>query len=265
MKKVLIVGTSNTAGSCQSQESFDHYWSIKKAKRHFTEQDYAITNKDWLAENQRWYQGLLDKYEVSLLASPGATPQQQYWVVMNYIEQNPDVKFDAAILEGRQPVCASQPPWFEDGQVDTPENRLSLWVTPYPQANQIQPQNQYMPIKHCREDNAHWPNWYADYLTNELSLAETMASNWAICAALESFCEKVKFVSFTKNSFIEDDQKFLQNEFYNEYGISELWEGFEHIVDRNKYLCSCGHWNKQGCKIISDYAVPILEKELSLI
>ena len=137
MKKVLIVGTSHTSGACQNQAALDHYNSVKRERRKFTDADFDISQADWLPEENRWYQGLLKDYEVTTLSTPGASPAQQYWAIMNYHHQYPESKFDAAILEGRHPPSASQPSWMDFGHVDTFENRLKLWLGPWPEAGRL--------------------------------------------------------------------------------------------------------------------------------
>ena len=272
MKKILIVGTSHTAGQCQNKHAIEHYNSHKKKNKPFSKEDIDIVYQDWLEEKDRWYQGLLENYEITTLSSPGASPAQQYWVILNYIHQYPEQRFDAALLEGRHPPSASQADWMDLGYVDTWENRLKLWLNSWPQAGYLKPKDFYTPFSHCREDNAHWQEWYGDYISNDLSLVDTITVNYASMNALDLISNSAKFMSFSQDTFIDDDKRFVYNHFKQEYGIAELWDGFESFTGEqgNKSIkqdiqCACYHYNKKGCKIISDYATPILEKELGLI
>jgi len=271
MKKILIVGTSHTAGACQNKHALEHYYSHKKKRKPLEKEDIDIVYQDWLEEKDRWYQGLLENYEITTLATPGASPAQQYWVILNYIHQYPEQRFDAALIEGRHPPSASQPDWADWGFTDTWENRLKLWLDAWPHAGYLKPADFFVPFGFCREDNAKWKEWYGDYISNDLSLVDTISVNYAIANVLELISHNVKFMSFSQDTFMDDDKKFLYNKFKQEYGITELWNGFEALTGEKEHSikqdiqCGCLHYNAKGCKIISDYATPILEKELGLI
>jgi len=263
--RILIMGTSHSVGQCRTQDGLNLYNMRKRKKQPLTDEDHRYINEGWLSENDRWYSGLLKNHEVVVLGNPGASPAQQYWALLNYHHQYPDEKFDFGILEGRHPPSASQPYDFDDNQVDTPENRLNLWIGPHPEVYALKSSKIFIPFRNARWDNISYPNWWEDYITSPLSIVDTVSANFAIMAVLELMCSKAKFVPYSKPKAIEEEDLFLVEKFKDIYGIPELWNGFSQPFygqPTNNFVGACGHFNAAGNKIIQEFVTPILEREL---
>lgn len=275
-KKILIVGTSHTAGDCTDPDDmptkkFNAFATQEGRDAYIEEVKYWRRNH--LPPEQRWWQGINEKYDVTTFCNSGASAQEQYYYLTKWLEKNPDLKFDAAILEGRMPMPLSVAVPERGGNWLREIDDLCQWTAEQPIVDfDLIGEFRVEFLSKARKDNLNsYQDWYEHYILSDLGIIEVVGSCIATCKILESVANKVAFISYTSHHATEMSQRYLMWTLQKQWGIDALWPSYAiksfaaMDLDQDDYRCPCGHQNAQGNAIISNYITPILEEKLGLV
>jgi len=275
-KNILIVGTSHTAGDCADPADIP----VKKQGQFETQSgidEYIEKMKYWkrnhLTPDQRWWQGINKKYNVTTFCNSGTSAQEQYYYLNKWLEKNPDLKFDAAILEGRLPMPASVAVPQRGGNWTKEVDDLHHWTAEYPIVD-FESLGEFRKefLSKARKDSLEsYQDWYEHYILSDLGIVEVVSSCIATCKVLESIADKVAFISYTSWHATEMSQRYLMWPLKKQWGIDAIWPSYAIQTyqatdkDQDDYRCPCGHANAEGNAIISEYITPLLEEKLGLL
>lgn len=245
MKKALIIGTSNSEATCQREKGgLIEY--IQEQRWH----DYLKTDHG---------------YEVVNLSKSNCSVQQQFFTATNYKADNPDQRFNIAIVEGRQmETTVSAPimrtklplPGFMDENASWEENRRWQYYS-WRDVTNKEKNKIYSPFdvmsSRSEERIPEYMPYYADYAHSWQHCVDTWSTNYALCNFLETFCDKVVWythgASMDLNSF---DHPFQQYGWPLMKRFTLTQEMFMGVREREDHdftdddFCACKHFNEQG-------------------
>lgn len=280
-KSILIVGTSHTAGQCTDpkvvfdKEKFAHFGEGERKLRWQAERE--AVNKHWLEPQNRWWGGLYDKYDVTTFCQPGATAQGQFYYLAKWLDHNPDLRFDGAIIEGRLPPCQSiafpAPTNVHDKEVTTEEEFL-YWTHRYP-INSTETISKWKTVfqylSHGQIEDKEWRDWYEHYqLYDDLIFVDIVSANIAMCKLLEKRCTRVGFTSYQSLGRSPKKHHYLLELLKQKWGVTHLWPSYRNNMmktgmDLDAHNCPCGHMNATGNAIIQSFATEHMERHLGFI
>lgn len=245
MKKLLVIGTSHTFGSC---------W----------QPDDAMAR---LPLEQRWHTIVAKElgYEVTTLAISGATIEQQMHTVFRYFKAFPDVRFDQAIIEGRhmgklnvtypKPDSKGRHDIADFDSVDKHETFLEGWLNDHTEksTDRLLPfmgWNSSLPPSRNRQ-------WYEEYTFSPLHFIHGATGNLALCKYLEDYCSNVLWMSFGQTRLAYHWNDWLYD-FVKDYTHEDLWPVVKYP---NGEECKCGHPNAVGHNALAQQIIKVLRKE----
>lgn len=251
-KRVLIIGTSHSAGSCEGYHD----------------------DTDFLHYDERWHDYFKSEYgyEVVNLSMSGCTVQQQMIAVYAYFKDNPDARFDLAIVEGRSMESTVADPihWyngppevaFEDhprndvhnfnvyyrAWLDTADVRIANRRSGYSPMTSMQPTLSY-------PEQSRLMPWYLEYTFSMLHATEQWSVNLALCSYLTKFVNSVKWFawSYSYNEVTElkmDIGKDMLKSYLFEDGWPEISPEMKEISKLSDVDCDCHHWNPKGHRLV---------------
>lgn len=237
MASILIVGTSHTAGY------------------------FLLDGKEYtLPEKERWFGELLTGNEITVIGFPGITSQQQVWVVNDYIKNNPTKHFDAAVLEGRLPY--SRTASIPYANLEDHESPVGLEF-----------HTMAVDHKHVNRNVRHiFEPWLENYVINELSTIDIIASNNLTCDMLSTISKKVCFISASGFMGDANNHKYYPYSLmlFDKYGIPKISQNYYQFCEEgnhsvpSKYLYECHHLNRDGNKIVQDAITSALIEYLKI-
>lgn len=262
MKKVLVIGTSHSEGSCD--DLYDGY----------------------LKKGQRWHDYINSELgaEVTLLAREGTTTFQQFIAVSSYFYENPDAYFDLVLLEGRLAeytvdIPYEQTHWLEtdndpgvnvdltwfgerynrfldrdvrQGARDNREHQLITSVSPnFTYA--IEPASRRKMFE----------GWMAEYMNSDMNFLTAVMGNISIMNIVKKHTKTAKFFCFIGN-ILENEIEELFAYHMADYIIPDLYPTAINSYDVNQenypnHFCPCNHLNNLG---IEELAWPKLKKHI---
>jgi hypothetical protein len=236
MTSLLIIGTSHTSG----------YFLLDGREHTLPEQD-------------RWFGKLLHN-DITILGFPGITAQQQVWLVNEFLKNNPDKTFDAAILEGRLPH--SRTASIPYANIEDRESPAGLEF----HTMSVDHKNVNRKVRHIFEP------WLENYVVNELSTIDTIASNNLTCDMLASIAKKVCFISASGFMGDANDHKYYPYSMmlFEKYGIHKISQNYYRFCEDetesvpSKYLYECHHLNKDGNTIVQSSITESISEYLGI-
>jgi hypothetical protein len=274
-KNILIVGTSHTAGACvdpnenMMPKNADGFSTLEGKEYFKAKRTHVMRN--WLKPSQRWWQGLNAKYNVTTFCVPGVSPQQQFYSLSKWLKQNPDLKFDGAILEGRLPVTQSIAVPSKEGNYKFADtiDEFRHWLHEYPiiEPDDMNHFMHYIGSRSRKEAIESYSGWYNDWIISDLPVVEIVSTNMAICKVLETVAPEVTFISFSTYHATEQDQRYIMYPLKKKYALDESWPGYCRILGDTippGVECKCGHFNEEGNRRVSEVLTPAIEKRLKL-
>lgn len=260
MKKVLVIGTSHSEGSCDD------------------------LNDGYITKGERWHDYISSKLgaEVTLLAREGTTTLQQFIAVSSYFYENPDAYFDLVLLEGRLAEYTADIPfeqthwletdndpginvdltWFgerynrfldRDKRQGARDNREHQLIT------SVSPRFTYAVEPESRRKM--FEGWMAEYMKSDMNYFTSVMGNVAIMNIVKKHTKVARFFCFIGN-ILENEIEELFAYHMADYIIPELYPTAINTYDVNKinypdHFCPCNHLNPLGIK---EHAWPKLEK-----
>lgn len=247
MKKVLIIGTSHTESTCL----------------------YKKGEPIIRLEGRRWQDYLEDHdYEVTTIARAGCTVDQQFAAVFSYFHENPDVKFDLAIIEGRALETNIAMPG--EPYTNTKINYSSYWKRwDTSQSIKEYEQETIMPIDSYKiEDKPEHQGYYTDYLFSMHHAWQHWTTTYALCKLVETRAPIVKWWNYSiAADFVSNPdavQVKLGYDIIKEWFIDDInWPIGMTVELYDDELCLCKHANVKGHKRIWDeYIYPRIKNYL---
>ena len=242
-KRVLIVGTSHSMGSCEGYRDDTNH----------------------LKHDERWHDYFKSElgYEVVNLSMSGCTAQQQLMTVYAYFKDHPDDKFDLAIVEGRgMESVVSEPMHFRGGPPDD--------VTAHPSEDEYDFKRYYEKWLDSAEDRhmyspvtslpptisydyqQRYLAWYIEYVFSMNHALDQWSVNLTLCDYLARYCDTVKWFCW---SYAQDDVTDLKlalgKDLLSRYALD--WPILQELYDINAVPdveCDCGHLNPKGHKLV---------------
>ena len=236
-KKLLIIGTSHTVGSCDSHQ---------------------------LPVTQRWFANLYEHYDVDVFARSGVTAQHQVYAFMRYLLDYPDKHWDSIIIEGRQLGTL-------DISYPEPTGNLSLLGSQDNPAFYdmfIKPKSQWkgtflLPFTNISK-NTMVPNkeWYEAYVHSDLHFTDNYSANLALCEMAAKRCDKILWWSYSNSKNIEKYWMDWAYTLLKDYTDEDIWPtpGAHGFVIEEHEQCGCGHYNLMGNLKLQKFLKPILIK-----
>lgn len=250
-KKILVIGTSHTYGDCVSWDE----------KRRFT-------------DSNKWSDLLGADYDVDVLAYSGATAVNQFYIAIQYFIENPDLRYDLAIVEGRgidTNVCFDE--IKNNGYHKTLEELQRKKMTAV-QAWQTKNDNHAdkgdfamtCATPFAREnlsniDNGPIKDYLIGYTGTMKHAMDNYSVNAAMCAYLEKFCNTVKWFTVStiatkldmREQITQLATAMMDKYTFTHTGISCVVAGLSlekmgMDINNNlrQWLCACSHFNEQG-------------------
>jgi len=242
MKKALILGTSHSFAICVGDEK-------------------AIGQNNQLIEG-RWHDYLQTEYgyEVTNISEAGTTPAMQLAALLLYLEQNPEERWDIAILEGRNIEYSMSmviPQEETDGGIIEP-NKSYMASIPQFRNYYVNHERYEKKYSHRLLNERAVQKYALSYFNSPLQSIDTYAVNLAILTLLETVSSNVRFFTFNR----PNHPHMYDRKWFNI--LLKKWL----IVDGTPYTdyCQCRHPNLKGhYHIWKTYIKPnlleILEKQ----
>lgn len=243
MKKVLIVGTSHTEATCVRNQG----------------EDVSILYSN------RWHDYI--DADVTKLARSGCTSQEQLIVIQKYFEDNPDLKFDLAIIEGRGNELNMPTPYVYENIVDwnRDKNKPNLpyyqwWLDHIPDHMLYQP---ISPLDYTNLKSKTYKKYYdymLDYTQSFKHIVDNWTANLSMCKFLEAYCNKVKWFTLHNQDW---GQRSFEYDLIKDYLIEDTWPHYNIFDYPDEYFCTCRHMNEKGHRYFYDTFIKnVIEKEL---
>jgi len=245
MKKALILGTSHSFAVCVGDEK-------------------AIGSYSQLIEG-RWHDYLQTEYgyEVTNISEAGTTPAMQLAALLLYLEQNPEERWDIAILEGRNIEYSMSmviPQEETDGGIIEP-NKSYMASIPQFRNYYVNHERYEKKYSHRLLNERAVQKYALSYFNSPLQSIDTYAVNLAILTLLETVSSNVRFfcVGISGKKPHPYDRKWF-------YMLLKKWLIATHTPYPDKDRCKCKHPNRKGHYYIwKTYIKPnlleILEKQ----
>lgn len=254
-KRVLIIGTSHSEGSCTTFEEPERGVQKLFQMGQLTWHDYFKKEYD---------------YEVVNISKSAVTPQGMLWATYNYFLDHPDSKFDLVIIEGRG----------IENNVSVPVPRIGTYDNPTDSELMKQASNEYYDIdnidsrkvwQHFVEDdkrtNKIWVydlihhmsadseeripklmEWYVTYAKSALHLVDIWASNVALINLCEQHSENVRFFCWYSDEIHRDSYADMM-------GIN-LIPDKNHLFGDTKYKIFFDHFDDAHRDYPESYPIP---------
>ena len=238
MKKALILGTSYSVSMCHGHKSTVDGVRLMSGRWH----DYLKTEYG---------------YEVTNISQAGTTPAMQLAALLLYLEQNPEERWDIAILEGRNIEYSMSmviPQQDTDGGIIESNKEYGTFIPQF-RDYQVEKPKKY---QHRLLNEKAIQKYALSYFNSPLQSIDTYSVNLAILTVLETVSTNVRFftVDCPSRSHVYDRKWFNI--------LLKKWL----IVDGTPYTdyCQCRHPNLKGhYHIWKTYIKPnlleILEKQ----
>jgi len=239
MKKALILGTSHSFAICVG-----HKKAIGKASQ-------LISG--------RWHDYLKTEYgyEVTNISQAGTSPAMQLAALLLYLEQNPEERWDIAILEGRNIEYSMSmviPQQDTDGGIIESNKDYTMFIPQF-RDYQVEKPKKY---QHRLLNEKVIQKYALSYFRSPLQSIDTYSINLAILTVLETVSTNVRF--FTVDCL-------SQSHVYDRKWFNILLKKWL-IVDCTPFTdsCNCGHPNLKGHyhiwkEFIKPNLLEILEKQ----
>lgn len=236
-KKLLIIGTSHTVGSCDSHQ---------------------------LPVTQRWFANLYEHYDIDIFARSGVTAQHQVYAFMRYLLDYPDKHWDSIIIEGRQlgtldisypeptgnlSLLGSQDnPVFYDMFIKPKSEWVGRFLLPFTNMS-----------KHKMVPNK---EWYESYVYSDLHFTDNYSANLALCEIAAKRCDNILWWSYSNSKSIEKYWMDWAYTLLKDYTDEDIWPtpGAHGFAIEAHEQCGCGHYNLMGNLKLQKFLKPILIK-----
>lgn len=227
MKRVLIVGTSHSEATC------------------VREPDGPIERMI----SGRWHDYFKNyDCEVVSLARAGCTVQQQFLTTFAYLQDNPDARFDIAIVEGRSletnitiPVDIN----LFSGDKLPYEHMYGRWLTEKTTSQEILAHADSFKIQEYPE----LVDYFTSYVFSFQHAIDQWTSNYALCSMLKTVSSTVKWFAYSqaKKYNINPDTREIKigKDIMREFLFNDGWPIVGMPTDK-QYFCDCGHMNEIG-------------------
>ena len=254
-KRVLIVGTSHSMGSCAGYRVDDPL----------------------LKHDERWHDYFKSEfgYEVVNISMSGCTVQQQQLAVYAYFQDNPDAHFDLAIVEGRGiEGTVSEPMHFIGGppydifnhpskDVYDFEEYYKSWLDSagsnramYSPMTALTPTLSY-------EYQARYSEWYVEYVYSMNHAVDLWSGNLTLCDYVSKHSDIVKWFNWSYSIDDTTDLKMqLGKDLLSEYATLgwPMLDTIEVIGNTSGTACVCGHFNPEGHRLVWEQIKSKLER-----
>ena len=240
MSKILVVGTSHSDGSCKKEDGTDR-----------------------LDPQFRW-QNLIG-HDVETIAHSGATSQQQFYALWNYILDNTEATWDYAIVEGRHinSVDGSYPSPsaknIDKSKFDSDTNYKDFY-TFWQNTDQKEKLYAFSSMQNFRH-----LDWWRSYAMSPLHWVDNYTCIHSMCSLLSERCKDVLFLPWTWNKHHETHKQMVwAGVLLKKYIDFDTWPALTAmgVIPEltNEYECECKHWNEDGQQIIANKVKEIIEK-----
>lgn len=244
MSRILVVGTSHSDGSCKKEDGTER-----------------------IAIKDRWQHHI--GHEVETLARSGATSQQQFYALWNFLLDNPNATWDYVIIEGRHinSVDGSYPKPSSkniditkfDGD-DNHNDFYNFWQCDDPETNIRKQLFAFSSMQNYRDTN-----WYVEYAMSPLHWVDNYTCIHSMCKLLEEKCKDLLFIAWSWNKHDAVNKQILwAGKLLEKYIDETVWPALatrEAMPNLNEEVeCLCGHWNETGQKIIADKVKEIISR-----
>ncbi|MDA9302712.1 hypothetical protein N8072_00890 [bacterium] len=238
-KRAIILGTSHSESSCKTNGVSE---TITDGRWH----DYLKTDHD---------------YEVLNLSRAGCTVQQQMIVLTSYLMDNPNERFDLAIVEGRNLETAVSCPTskFEMENKDPNfSDTYQSWLDHDTSTIGIAKGNTWQPVTAMDQSerlDKEYVGYYVDYTFSYQHMVDTWTCNLAICMLLERVSKKVFWFSFNAPGEMSNPNN--PKNVFGRYLMDKYQADLESSVCLKfnpeqggpmhpHHYCECNHLNKDG-------------------
>lgn len=245
MKRALIVGTSHSEATCQRNKG-----------------DLILR-----IDNDRWHDYLRDQnYQVTCIARAGTTVELQFMAVHSYFQENPDAKFDIAIVEGRSLETNITMP----GQIETDKLVYEHFWKRYDTSRTVKEyeSRELLAIDSYKiEETPELQPYYVEHMFSLNHAVNTWSTNYALCKLIETRANIVKWFAWsTADEFInntEAKQMRLGYDIMKDYLLDKDWWPSHDIEFNRDELCACKHLNENGHKRFwREYMFPRIKQYL---
>jgi hypothetical protein len=249
-KKLLIIGTSHTAG----------YY-------HDDDRNEKFLNRDgvWSCELER-------EYDVDIYAWPGVTSDYQLHILKTLKWVYPERRYDACIIEGRLPINMAMPVPMTDYSIEhLSDSELIKWVEKHNVKNQSEGEYfekaQYEPFsvwqKGQHDQFERWRDYYYD--DTVLHVTQGMSSVAAVCTAAETMADRVAFICITglKNVDYSERWHFLLDKWF----VPGWHGGYQYTLKKQGHDLPthiCHHLTASSNKIVAKHLTPDLKEKLEI-
>jgi len=228
MKRILIVGTSHSEATCQRTEN----GPIDRMN------------------SGRWYDYFKDLgHSVTCLARAGCTVEQQFMAVHSYFQENPNAKFDLAIIEGRSletnvsipgtpgPSKITYADFWRRYDTSLGKDENYRWEIDNVDSQKIEQYPEYKP-------------YYVDYVFSLLHSVQHWSTNYAMCKLIEEHADVVKWFAFSTATIFNKNPELKElaigYDMMKSYFISEDCWPYPRLRFDNDMICACHHMNENG-------------------
>lgn len=250
-KRVLIIGTSHTFGDCEKEES-------PRSRTH---------------SSNMWYYNFYAElgWEIVTLSWTGITIHQQFVAVYEYFKDNPNERFDLAILESRSidtnvtlPIDNSdhqdKKAW-EVMQLDTIHQRQAYPATGLGRSNV----GEMIDNEHKR-----YAPFFVDYVKSRQHILDNASLVRSFCTFLEKHVSIVRYMVLSSACKDLDQYGFdltMGYDLIDDWLIGSRENTWPEIktkpygLDDDLYRCKCSHFNILGQrKIWENIVKPEVER-----
>lgn len=226
MKQALIIGTSHSEATCVRNDG----GAIER-----------ITDG-------RWYDYLKDEgYEITSLARAGCTPQQQFFATLSFLNDNPDKRWDIAIVEGRSLETNITIP--VDTELCHPhkmpyENMYDRWMSSNGSRDLLAHADSHKILEYPE-----LVPYFTSYVFSFQHAIDLWTCNYALCSMLSRVSTVVKWFAFSlaKKYSIDPTYKELivGKDIMQPYLLPDGWPCVKATLSEDCF-CACGHMNEKG-------------------